>query len=117
MKEARTGTQVRAAIVGCYKKVSYCYGAPVGFLVLQLLLNTVSDFNFQPFLALFFFAFLPLSITGLVFTKRGFILASNSGDREKKDVGYANFILGAILLMLGLLSLVLINFMASNPSS
>ena len=107
MEEARTGTQVRAAIIDCYKKASYCYGAPVGFLVLQLLLNTVSDFDFQPFLALFFFAFLPLVITGLVFTKRGFVLASNSGDREKKDVGYANFILGGVLLVVGLLAFAL----------
>ena len=74
------------------------YGIPFGFLVLQFLLNTVSDFNFQPFLALFGVTFLPLSIMGIIFTKRGFALASSIGDREKKDVGYANFLLGALLL-------------------
>lgn len=40
-----------------------------------------------------------------MFTKRGFVLASTSGDREKKDVGYGNFILGTIILLLGLLGL------------
>ena len=98
MERNQSGSQARVAIVNFCKKASYCYGIPFGFLVLQFLLNTVSDFNFQPFLALFGVTLLPLSIMGIIFTKRGFALASSIGDREKKDVGCANFLLGALLL-------------------
>jgi len=98
MERNQSDSQVRIAIVNFYKKASYCYGIPFVFLVLQFLLNTVSDFNLQPFLALFGVTLLPLSIMGIIFTKRGFVLASSTGDREKKDVGYANFLLGALLL-------------------
>ncbi|MBO2008947.1 hypothetical protein [Hymenobacter negativus] len=70
-----------------------------------MLLNLVSNFERQPFLALFFLSVLPLGILGIVFTKRGFTLAATSGDREKKDVGYSNFIVGAIIVALGVLGL------------
>lgn len=99
--------QARTVIVSFYKKATYCYGLPFGFLSLQLLLNVVSNFNFQPFLALFFLTILPLSALGIAFTKRGFTLAVKSGDREKKDVGYANLILGSIIVVLGLVGLAL----------
>ena len=96
--------QVRNSIVKFYKKAIYCYTAPFGFVGLQLLVNSISDFDFQPFLMLFFLSIVPLGILGIVYTKRGYALASSSGDREKKDVGYANFILGAIMLVLGLIA-------------
>jgi hypothetical protein len=48
------------------------------------------------------FTALLLGVAGMVFTKRGFKLASASGDREKKDVGFGNFILGGIVILLGL---------------
>jgi hypothetical protein len=68
-------------------------------------LNLISNFNYQPFLALAFLSVLPLGILGIVFTKRGFTLAATSGDREKKDVGYSNFILGALIVIVGLVGI------------
>ncbi|WP_345223759.1 hypothetical protein [Hymenobacter koreensis] len=56
---------------------------------------------------------LPLSAVGLFLTWRGFQLARRSGDTEKKDVGYANLILGVILLGLGLVGLGLAYMMVS----
>ena len=105
--------RTRAEIVKCYGKASCCYAIPFGLLGLQLLLNLVSSFDFQPFLALFFLSILPLSVLGIVFTKRGFALASISGDLAKKDVGYANFLLGAIMLVVGLLAFALSFVMTS----
>ncbi|MGI4762094.1 MAG: hypothetical protein ACRYF0_15410 [Janthinobacterium lividum] len=50
---------------------------------------------------------LPFSLAGLYFTRRGLALARTSGDREKRDIGYANLVLGIILAGLGLLGLAL----------
>ena len=113
MAEASGGMLVRAEIVKLYKKANYCYGAPFVFIVLQLLLNAISNLDFQPFLMLFALTIFPLSITGLVFTKRGFALASSSGDREKSNVGYANFLLGGVLLALGISGFALAYMMTS----
>jgi hypothetical protein len=57
------------------------------------------------FAGLFFLALFPLAVAGLVFTIKGLRLSSYSNDYEKKDVGYANLLLGLILSALGLLAL------------
>lgn len=46
---------------------------------------------------------LPFGLAGLFFTKRGLALSIKSDDRQKKDVGYANLVLGSIILIIGLL--------------
>lgn len=95
MKPPGPATAIRAEIVSQYKLATYCYAVPFGLLLLGLLV---------PFLGkLGLLTFLPLGLAGLFFTKRGLALATKSGDREKKDVGYANLMLGFITLALGLL--------------
>jgi hypothetical protein len=100
MQPPGPATAVRAKIVRYYKKATYCYAIPFGLLVLSFLV---------PFLfALWLFTLLPAGLAGLFFTKRGLVLAAKSGDREKKDVGYANLVLGITILILGLLALAFI---------
>ena len=86
-------TPVRAQIVSYYKKATYCYAAPFVLLVL--------------FFPVGLMTLLPLSLAGLYFTKCGLALATKNGDQEKKDVGNANLLLGAIILTLGLIGLAL----------
>jgi len=85
----------RASIIRYYKKATYSYLTPIGFVVLEFL------WNFLLLLALL--TILPCSVLGLYFTSRGFNLARKQGDSEKKDVGYANRLLGIILFGVGLL--------------
>ncbi|TGD81239.1 hypothetical protein [Hymenobacter wooponensis] len=90
----------RARIVKLYKRATYCYALPFIFLILAVI-----GIGEGLFLGVFCLSLLPLAVTGLVFTGRGLRLSSRSGDYEKKDVGFANVILGVILGGLGLLAL------------
>ena len=56
------------------------------------------------FLLLTLLTVMPCSIIGLYFSFKGFKLSSSLGNLEKKDVGYANILLGIILFVVGLLS-------------
>jgi hypothetical protein len=56
----------------------------------------------------------PVGIVGLVFTIKGLRLAFRSGDYKKKDIGYANLIMGIILTAGGLLGLSLAYVMTAN---
>ncbi|TGE10134.1 hypothetical protein EU556_04740 [Hymenobacter fodinae] len=56
-------------------------------------------------LGVLFLSLFPLAVTGLVYTVKALRLASKSNDYEKKDVGYANLVLGLILAGFGLLAL------------
>jgi hypothetical protein len=92
---ATPATDTRAEIVSFYKKATYCYAAPFALLLLA--------FVWEFAVWLFLFIILPSSIAGLFFTTRGLALARKSRDTEKKDVGYANVVLGGIALLVGLL--------------
>ena len=107
MKLVTEAIEVRAATVRCYKKATYCYATPFVFLLLGII-----HFVFFP---LFLFTLFPMGVAGLVFTKRGLAFAKQNGDREKKDVGYSNVILGVIIVLLGLLGLGIVNFIAPKP--
>ncbi|GAB3824022.1 hypothetical protein GCM10028821_02450 [Hymenobacter jeollabukensis] len=95
----------RSAIVGWYRRATFCYALPFGLGLLGAVVPL--------FFTLALLGILPLALAGLFFTKRGWTLAVRSGDVEKKDVGFANFILGAILLALGLLGFFLAYLMTS----
>jgi hypothetical protein len=102
MSLAKPATAIRAEIVSCYKKATYCYATPFCLIVLAFILP---DFVGGAFLL----TLLPSGLAGLFFTKRGLSLSTRSGDKEKKDVGYANLVLGVIILVLGLVALGLIS--------
>jgi len=95
----------RTQIVANYRKATYCYASPFSLLLIGFVIP------FSAFLGLL--SLLPLGVAGLFFTRRGLALAVSSGDREKKDVGYANLILGVIILGLGLLWLAIAYAMTS----
>ena len=81
-------------IVRYYKIATYSYLTPIGFVLLGFLL----DF----FLLLALLTALPCSIIGFYFTFKGFRLSRLQDNSEKKDVGYANILLGIILFIVGL---------------
>ncbi|UOQ65534.1 hypothetical protein [Hymenobacter volaticus] len=56
------------------------------------------------FLGGFFVGLFPLAAGGIIFTVLGMRLSIRTNDREKKDIGYANLILGLILFVVGLLA-------------
>ncbi|RSK31669.1 hypothetical protein [Hymenobacter metallilatus] len=85
-----------AYVVGCYEKASYSYFTPVAFV----LLGFVLDF----FLPLALLTALPCSVIGLYFSYKGFKASGRLGYLEKKDVGYANILLGILLFVAGLVS-------------
>lgn len=102
MDATKEALETRAAIVKNYKLATYCYATPFVCLLLGFI-----HFMFFP---LFLITLFPLGVAGMFFTRRGLSLAVKSGDREKKDVGYANVTLGIIVLVAGagLIGLVLI---------
>jgi len=57
------------------------------------------------FFALFLGGMLPLGAIGLVCTGLGLRLAFQDNDYQKKDIGYANMLMGLLLVAVGLLSL------------
>ncbi|MCC3160698.1 hypothetical protein LJ737_25905 [Hymenobacter sp. 15J16-1T3B] len=85
----------RAEIVKQYQRATYSYALPFGLLLLGFVVEVL--------LPLALLVWVPLGVAGLYFSKRGLTLAVSSGDQEKQDVGYANLLLGAIVLGLGLL--------------
>lgn len=93
MQAALAGS--RAPIIRYYKRATYCYFTPIGLVLLSFL------WNFLLLLALL--TLLPCASLGLYFTSKGFALARKHGDLEKKDVGYANMLLGIIMFGVGLL--------------
>jgi hypothetical protein len=96
MNPATPAAATRAEIVSFYKKATYCYAAPFALLLL--------GFVWEAAFGLFLLTILPSGIAGLFFTTRGLALARKSRDTEKKDVGYANVLLGGIGLIVGLLA-------------
>jgi hypothetical protein len=91
---------IRARIVKLYRRATYCYALPFVFLVLALV--GISE---GVFLGAFFVGLLPLAVAGLYLTATGLRLSFDSNDYEKKDVGYANLLLGLILSAVGLMAL------------
>jgi hypothetical protein len=89
----------RAKISELYKRALYCYGLPLVFLA--LVMAGVAEGLFS---GLFLLSLFPLAVAGLVFTGKGLRLSSQTNDREKKDIGYANLIMGLILSVIGLLA-------------
>jgi hypothetical protein len=54
---------------------------------------------------------LPAGVMGLFFTSKGLKLAFQSGDYQKKDIGYANLIMGLVLAGVGVIGLGLVYMM------
>ena len=87
----------REKIAKLYRIALYCYAAPFAFLAL----SSVFDL-FVPFFLLGFFVF---GSAGAGCTAAGLRRAFKNHDPEKKDIGYANLLLGTILVLAGTLIL------------
>jgi hypothetical protein len=90
----------RIRISKLYKYSLYCYAIPFVFLTLAVL-----GIGKGLFLGSFFLGLLPSALGGIAFTVLGMRLSAQTNDREKKDIGYANLVLGLILSILGLFTL------------
>lgn len=93
MEQSKRAISTREQIVKNYRVATYCYLTPFSLVLVGLIWDV--------FLPLVLLTLLPAGAIGIFFTRRGLRLASQSGDREKKDVGYANVLLGSIVLALG----------------
>lgn len=113
MKQETNGRGVRARISKYYTIAVYCYLLPPGFLGLYFLDFSTIGLTGAFFLATTVLSLLPVGVVGLLCTVKGLKLAFKSGDHEKKDIGYANLIMGLILAVGGLISLGLTYVMTS----
>jgi len=98
----------RDRITRFYRIAVYSYAAPFFCLGLQLLDSATFSLTQMFFFALFLWSLLPLGTTGLICTGLGLRLAFQSNDYQKKDIGYANILMGLIMVAAGLLGLGLI---------
>jgi hypothetical protein len=96
MNPAPQSIAYRATITKFYKKALYSYCLPFALLA-------IGFFSTPGLVALAVLLSIPAGITGMVFSTRGFRLAREHNDREKKDIGYANLLLGGALVGSGLL--------------
>ena len=90
----------RERITKSYKIAVCCYAAPVGFLAL----STVFSFFFP----LFLLGFFPLGAASTAYSIAGLKLAFKNNDHQKKDIGYANLLLGIIMVTVGTLLVALV---------
>ncbi len=66
------------------------------------------------FLSVAFLSLVPAGCTGLFFTIKGLMLAFKNNDYQKKDIGYANLIMGIIIVFAGLFAAALTYMMVSQ---
>lgn len=90
----------RNRISKLYKYALCCYALPFVFLVAAVL-----GIGEGILLGGFFVGLFPFAVGGTVLTIFGMRLSVQTNDREKKDIGYANLLLGLILAAVGLLAL------------
>lgn len=94
-------------ITQLYRTALCCYVFPFFFILLMII--DVNTFHATD--AFFFFVFLfsifPLSIVGLVFNMLGLRLSRKMNHVHKKNIGYANLMLGIPMFIVGLFGLAL----------
>ncbi|UOQ70670.1 hypothetical protein [Hymenobacter cellulosilyticus] len=95
----------RQRIEKLYKTALYSYSAPFALAGGGLLASFVSDEAERFFFAAAALSLLPLVIVGLVCTIIGLRVAFATSDYQKKDIGYANLIMGLILFALAFLGM------------
>ncbi|PJJ60180.1 hypothetical protein [Hymenobacter chitinivorans] len=92
----------RKRIEKLYRTAIYAYSAPFALLLLQLLApNKIGTVFFAASL----FSLPLLVVVGLRCTILGLRLAFKTNDYQKKDLGYANLIMGLILAGLAVIGL------------
>lgn len=107
----------RDKITRVYRLAVYSYATPFLFLGLHLLESATFGLTQMFFFALFLGSMLPLGTIGLVCTGLGLRLAFQSSDYQKKDIGYANLLMGLVLVTAGLLAMGLIFYRPSQYPS
>ena len=104
MNQLPAGRVPREKITRQYCAAVYSYLFPA----LPLGLHVIDAYTFRVtgtfFLALAFGSLLPAGCIGLYFTIKGLRLAFKNKDYEKKDSGYANLIMGIVIVLAGLLA-------------
>lgn len=106
--------KARKKIRKYYTLAIYSYLAPPGFFGAFLLDSFTVGLTEMFFFAIALLSLLPAGVAGLIFTEKGLKIAFTSNDYEKKDIGYANLIMGIIYIVAGLLALGLGYLMIEN---
>ncbi|MFT2010219.1 hypothetical protein ACMA1I_16210 [Pontibacter sp. 13R65] len=88
-----------------YRIAVYSFIIPFLFLVLYLIDSWTFNFTNIFFLAVFIISLFPSGITGLLFTYKGLRRLFKENNYEKKDIGYANLIMGIIITGCGIVGL------------
>lgn len=86
-----------------YRLAVYSFVLPFAFLGLFMIDSWTFGLTNSFFLALFSICLLPAGIIGLFFNYKGYRIAHKEHHNIKKDIGYANFIMGLIILFCGVL--------------
>ena len=104
----------RSKITKYYSRAIYSYLLPPGFFGLFLVDIFTFGLTQMFFFAVALLSLLPAGAAGLFFTVKGLRISFKSNDYEKKDIGYANLIMGIIYFVAGLLGLGLAYIMVEN---
>ncbi|MDX5443026.1 MAG: hypothetical protein LPJ89_04500, partial [Hymenobacteraceae bacterium] len=83
----------------------FCFVIPFIFLGLLLIDSLTFDLTGAFFFSLFLITLLPLGVIVFVFTCKGLRISFKENNYQKKDIGYANLIMGLIIIGCGVLGL------------
>ena len=82
-----------------------CYLAPAVFFVVSLIDSATFDLTDNLFFGVAILSLLTCGCVGLFFSARGMGMAFKNKDYPKKDVGYANLLMGLIVATAGVLAM------------
>ncbi|QHT71287.1 hypothetical protein GXP67_33850 [Rhodocytophaga rosea] len=97
--------KARKKISWYYTLAIYSYLSPIGLFGLFLLDSFTFGLTESFFFGATLLGLLLAAIASLFFTVKGLRIAFKTNDYEKKDIGYANLIMGVIYCIAGLLAL------------
>ena len=88
-----------------YRIAVYSYVLPFILLGLYIIDSSTFDLTEMFFFAAFLISLLPLGALGLACSIYGMVLSNRVNNNIKKDIGYANLIMGIIITMGGFLGM------------
>lgn len=103
----------RQRITSQYKLAVIFYLAPLVWFVLGLIDGLTFDLTGMFFVSTAMLSLIPSGCIGLFFSITGMVMAFKNNDYQKKDIGYANLLMGIIMVITGFIAAGFIYVMVS----
>ncbi|MDJ1473543.1 hypothetical protein [Xanthocytophaga flava] len=104
MDQVKSSQIARQRITKQYQWAMYSYLAPVVLFVLYLIDANIFGLTKMFFFAISLMSLIPSACVGLFFTVRGVVMVFKTNDYQKKDIGYANLLMGIIMAFAGVIA-------------